>query len=118
MENSERLAAGLRVRIKADRKNARGKRVRFSAALRADVVSFAEATKFTQAQLARELTLSETAVGRWLNAVGSESGTKLRRVKIVTEPPSRGAQAEGLVLELPGGGRVVGLSLEQVRSLL
>ena len=88
-----------------------------SGALRADVASFAEVTKFSRAQIARELTLSETAVGRWLNAGAKRRGAKLRRVEIVAEPARRSAQAESLTLELPGGGRIVGLSLAQVRSL-
>ena len=115
MKNTERQEAALRARIKQERKNAAGSRVRYSDQLRAAVVGFATDSGLSRAQVARALSLSETVVSKWLQK-SAASTPRLDHVRIVADDAS--PERQGLVLEFPNGARLVGLSLDDVSSLL
>ena len=89
--------------------------MRYSSRLRADVVSFARESGLTKAEVSRVLALSETGVGRWL-ARETSRPPKLQQVAVVRERAT--SQRDGLELQFPGGARVLGLSLDDVRQLL
>ena len=119
MKRIEQRAAALRRRVEKEQRAASG-RVRYSARLREDVVSFIEQSGMSRTRVAELLSLSETGLHRWLQksreTVGRDRGTRLQRVEVVADKPSREEQA--LELVFPNGARVIGLSIKHVSELL
>ena len=119
MKRIEQRAAALRRRVEKEQRAASG-RVRYSARLREDVVSFIEQSGMSRTRVAELLSLSETGLHRWLQksreTVGRDRGTRLQRVEVVADNPSREEQA--LELVFPNGARVIGLSIKHVSELL
>jgi hypothetical protein len=95
-------------------RNERGRR-RYGRDLRERVVDVAgrwRAEGKPLAQLARELGLRDSMLSEW---VRRSSLSRVRPVEVVEEPSHAG---HGLVVRLPSGAVVEGLSIEDVASLL
>jgi transposase-like protein len=95
-------------------RNERGRR-RYGRDLRERVIDLAtrwRADGHAVAALARELGVRDSMLAEWLRSAGAR---RVRRVEVVDEPSS---PAGRLIIRLPNGAVIEGLSLEDVASLL
>jgi hypothetical protein len=118
MEDDRSKEQVLKARLARERATARkqGKqRVRFSLAVRREVVDVAAASGRPREQFALDIGLSKTSLQRWARSSQRRTAA-FHHVKV--EKATSGPKAEPLVIVFPSGARLTGLGWEQVRQLL
>ena len=123
MKNPKAIEA-LRRRIEEERHQASPHRVRFSDELRTDVLAVMAKRGWSRGRVAESLGVARSMLDGW--AQRAEQSPKrheprarrqrLRRVEIIDTPGD--AVASPLVLELPSGAKVHGLTVEHLAHLL
>lgn len=118
----------LRQRVLKERDNARGRRFRFSEALKRDVVQRSQASAGSLEAFCEATALSASTLARWRReslepesskhsevSSAPKSKARLKRVALAEEVPDESA---GFRLVFPSGVELRGVSFEQIRELL
>lgn len=108
----------LRRRIKKTSRNARGRR-RYDEQLRIEIMEYVlrrESDGCCQAEVARELGLTQRTVWGWAQRTQQGQQGLIKPVEIVVD--ERGPSSGGRTLVLPGGSKIEGLSLDDVLALV
>jgi transposase-like protein len=111
-------------RVEKERSATTGGRVRFSERLKDDATALLESQQWSGESLARAIGIAPSVLQRWVKKQQDPDahqrkpkGGKLTRVAIVRSADGK-SESDTLELELAGGAKVRGLTLEQLARLL